>query len=291
MPVDLIGSDTEFTIFDLKDLNQAMPFRLPFSRLNFFVFVFIKNGHGKYTIDEHTYTLKPGMVYFTNPGHYRSVEYTGIEEVYVATLSEAFLKENVHANIFDDFPFLLSETFPARQLDNGLFAEFEDLYLQVYKAHKSNSQFRRRIVGSLFTILLYKFKELFWQDYDPLREGEWNSNIVKDFKLALEKHYRELGSGAALRVFQVQDYALTLNLHPNYLSNVIKSKTGKPVGTWIAEKNIAEAKALLVNTALSMKEIAFRLGFAQAPHFSNYFKKHMQCYPLAYRSKHKVLKS
>ena len=288
MPVDLLRSETEFTIFNLKDLNQPMPFKLPFSCLNFFVFVFIKDGYGKCTVNDQTYTLRPQMIYFTNPGHYRAVEYSLIEEVYVATLTEAFLKENVHAAIFEDFPFLLSETFPGRQLNDGSFAEFEDIYLQIHKAHISASKFRKRVVGNLFSVLLFKFKEKWWQDYDSLQEGEQGSNIVKDFRLMLERHYRELNSGMVSRVLQVQDYALALNIHPNYLSNVIKSKTGKPVGTWIAEKNIAEAKALLMNTQLSMKEIAFRLGFLQAAHFSNYFKKHTQYYPSAYRSLHKL---
>jgi hypothetical protein len=44
------------------------------------------------------------------------------------TLSESFLKENVYANIFDEFPFLLAETFPARVLSPEVFEEFDILY-------------------------------------------------------------------------------------------------------------------------------------------------------------------
>jgi AraC-like DNA-binding protein len=56
-----------------------------------------------------------------------------------------------------------------------------------------------------------------------------------------------------------------------------------PVGGWITQKTIAEAKSLLCNSDISIKEIASRLGFVELPHFSNYFKKHANVTPVLYR--------
>ncbi|MNY56473.1 HTH-type transcriptional activator RhaS [compost metagenome] len=81
----------------------------------------------------------------------------------------------------------------------------------------------------------------------------------------------------------MKDYALAQNLHENYLNNVIKSKTGKSVSNWISEKLIAEAKSLLKNSTLSIKEIAYKLGFIETSHFSNYFKKNTKTSPEEYR--------
>ncbi|MEO3405190.1 AraC family transcriptional regulator [Mucilaginibacter sp. CAU 1740] len=285
LPLHLI-KHTDFTVFNLKDVNQPSPFKSPLSRLNFFVFAFIKGGDGDYTIDEQTYTLQPGAIYFTNPGHFRSFNWRRIEDVYLFTLSESFLKENVHANIFDEFPFLLAETFPARVLVPEIFAEFETLYLQIQKEYDSESPYRYRIIGNLFVVMLLKFKEYIWKDYNPIYEGNRSSEIVKNFKRLLERHYRDLNSGTAEQVFRVQDYADAQNLHPNYLSNVIKIKTGKTISIWIAEKTIAEAKALLQNSQASIKEIAFKLGFNEATHFSNYFKKNAGVSPVLFRKEH-----
>ena len=58
---------------------------------------------------------------------------------------------------------------------------------------------------------------------------------------------------------------------------------GKAVGTWLAEKAVAEAKAQLQHTELAIKEIAYRLGFADPAHFSTYFKKHTGLTPQQYR--------
>jgi AraC-like DNA-binding protein len=133
---------------------------------------------------------------------------------------------------------------------------------------------------------LLKIKEYFWKDYNPIYEGNRGSLIVKNFKRMLEKHYRDLSNGTVERIFHVQEYADVQNLHPNYLSSVIKSKTGKAIGTWISEKTIAEAKSLLQNSPISIKEVAYRLGFAESAHFSNYFKKHTGQFPVLYRKLH-----
>lgn len=290
LPLELI-KHTDFTVFNLKDINQPTPFKSPLSRLNFFVFAFIKSGDGDYTIDEQNYKLQPHAVYFTNPGHFRSFNWLDIGDVYLFTLSESFLKENVHANIFDEFPFLLAETFPARVLTPEVFDEFDILYHQILKEYNSDSAYRYRIIGNLFVVVLLKFKEYFWKDYNPIYEGNRSSEIVKSFKRLLEKHYRDLSNGAAEQAFRVQDYADAQSLHPNYLSNVIKIKTGKTISTWIAEKTISEAKSLLQNSKASVKEIAYRLGFSEATHFSNYFKKHTDTSPVLFRKEHGIITS
>jgi len=286
LPVNLIDPGTDFTIFNLADIRKELTFRSPVSRLNFFVFAFVKDGKGRYTIDDRSFDIGPGTVYFTNPGHSRAFDWKEINEVYLITLSESFLKEHFRGDVFEEFPFLLSETFPARVLSAEIFAEFERLYLQIHKEYVSKSPFRSRLIAGLFVVLLLKIKEYFWLDYNPIYEGNRSSQIVKEFKRLLEKHYRELGSGQAEHVFRVQEYAEALSLHPNYLSNVIKSKTGKPIGTWIAEKTIAEAKSLLQNSTISIKEISYRLGFTDSAHFSNYFKKHTSQSPAQHRRMH-----
>ena len=104
--------------------------------------------------------------------------------------------------------------------------------------------------------------------------------------MLLEKHYRDLSKGLVEKAYRVQDYADAQSLHPNYLNNVITAKTGKSVGTWIAEKTIAEAKSLLQNSSSSIKEISYLLGFSESTHFSNYFKKHTGISPVLYRNQH-----
>jgi AraC-like DNA-binding protein len=286
LPVDLVDPKSGFTIHNLKDTFTTFPFKSIPYRPDYFSFIFVEDAHGKYIIDEMAFTIEPGTIYFTNPGNYRVFEWYSITEAFLITFNESYLKEHVHHDIYKEFSFLLTETVQPKVLQPELFKEIEQVYKQIHKEQLGNSPYKNRIIGSLFVVLLLKIKEYFWQDYNPIYEGNRSSQIVKTFKQNLENHYRKLIDGKEEKVYRVQDYASLQNLHPNYLNNVIKTKTGKSVGTWIADKTMAEAKSLLQNSSVSIKEIAYLLGFAEATHFSNYFKKHTDLSPASYRKQH-----
>ncbi|HXB07531.1 MAG TPA: helix-turn-helix domain-containing protein [Puia sp.] len=284
LPLDLLNPADEFTIHNVRDLlHGELPYTSPRYRPNFFNFLFVKDARGRYTIDEMGFDLEPGTVYFTNPGVYRTFGWREIGEAYLITFNESFLKENVHADIYGEFPFLLTETIRPLRLEEGAFAEFELLYIQIYREQRGDSPYKKKIIGNLFVVLLLKIKERFWKDYNPIYEGNRGSEIVKSFKRELEKHFRELVHGKAERVLRASDYAALQNLHPSYFNNVIKSKTGKPVTVWIAGKTVSEAKSLLQQPAVSIKEIAYTLGFAESTHFSAFFKKQTGHSPADYR--------
>jgi AraC-like DNA-binding protein len=286
LPVGQIVSTGGFTINNLKNLHPELPFSSVGFRPDYFSFLFVKDARGKYTTDDVTFNTEPGTIYFTNPGHFKSFEWHAIEDVTLITFTESFLKENVHREIFKEFPFLLAETVQPKVLKPEAFREFEILYLQIAKEYEGDSSYKEKIIGNFFVVLLLKIKEYFWSDYNPIYEGNRSSQIVKTFKRNLENHYRQLVQGKADKVLRVQDYASMQSLHVNYLSNVIKSKTGKPISSWIMEKTIAEAKSLLQNSPIAIKEIAWLLGFSEATHFSNYFKKNTETSPAEYRKQH-----
>lgn len=286
LPLDPVDASSGFTIHYLQETFTQFPFTsVPF-RPNYFSFLFIQEAYGQYTIDDQRFEVKPGTVYFTNPGNYRVFEWHSIKDTCLVTFNEAFLKENVHEDVYRDFSFLLTETVEPRVLSAEEFAMIRRLYQQIYAEHVGHSPYRNRIIGSLMVALLLKVKEYFFQDYNPIYEGNRSSQIVKTFKRNLEQHFRDLVKGKVELPLRVQDYADMQSLHVNYLSSVISSKTGKSISAWIADKTVAEAKVMLQDPAQSIKGIAGRLGFLEAPHFSNYFKKHTALSPAQYRRQH-----
>ncbi|MCB0585588.1 MAG: helix-turn-helix transcriptional regulator [Phaeodactylibacter sp.] len=275
-----IEQDVEFTIHPIEEIHKET-IRSPVFRANYYSFLFIETGKGKYMLGHREFLIRPGTIYFTNPGHLKSFEtfepYTG----HMISFSEKFLKQNVHPKVFEDFPFLLAETVPPGYLEPDEYAEFKKILLQILEEARSGSAYKYKIVGNLFVVLLLKVKERFWKDYDPLHESDRGSEIVNTFRQNLERTYRELIS--LDRLPNVQDYAEQQQLHPNYFNTVIKSKTGKSANTWITEKTIAEAQALLSQSQLTIKEIAYHLKFSEPTHFSKFFKKHCGVPPTRYR--------
>ena len=283
LPVDFIRASGGLTIHNLKEVGFALPYQSPSFRPDYFSFLFIKDGLGQYTIDQQIFDVIPHSIYFTNPGNFRTFSWQKIEEIYLVTFNETFLKQYISKDIFQDFPFLLTETIQPKIATAGFYKSVEDIYLQIHQEYLSSSSEKNKIIGHLLAVLLYRIKSYFWEDYNPLREGTRGSQIVKNFKQLLEKHYRELRSGKAEKLFRTGDYARAQNLHPNYLNNVIKTKTGKSVTEWITGKTMQEACRLLQNMSVPVKEISYKLGFSETAHFSHFFKKNTGFSPARYR--------
>ncbi len=280
---ELIDSSAGFSILYLQEIMKELPLVSVRYRPDFFSFLFIKEAFGSYTIDDLQFDMEPGTVYFTNPGNLRSFEWRQLNDTCLVVFTEAFLKEQVHSDIYRDFSFLLTETVEPRVLKPEQFSTIEELYRIIHREYYSSSPYKNKLIGSMLVSLLFKIKEFFFQDYNPIYEGNRSSQIVKVFKQNLEQHFRDLVNGKTDTQLRVQDYADKQFLHVNYLSSVISSKTGKSVSAWIADKTIAEAKWMLQNKEISIKEVAGRLGFLEASHFSNYFRKNTSLSPAAYR--------
>jgi AraC-like DNA-binding protein len=183
----------------------------------------------------------------------------------------------------------LAEIVPPIKLSQNDLAEFEVLYKQILTESKKDSKYKNRVLGNLVTVLLLKIKENFWSDYNPIEDGNRNSQIVKSFKQLLESEYKKiLGNEPINNKLQVQYFAEKLSLHPNYLNSVIKSKTGRTVNDWISKRALSVAKSLLINTSYSSKEIAYKLGFSEPTHFSRFFKKQTQVSPNEFRKSNKL---
>lgn len=276
--------EIEFTILSIPEIHPQIPFKSPTLRADYFSFILTKEGSGIYKLDDNEFPFGFRSIYFTNPGHIKSYELKESKEAYIITLTETYLREYVHTAIYEEFPFLLAEIVPPKTLSGEKFIEFETLYKQILKEFKNPSRYRNKILGNLFGIFLLKLKEDFWLDYNPITEGNRHSHIVKSFKQLLEKEFRNILSDKHTgKRLQVKDFANELHLHPNYLSSVIRTKTGKTINDWLATRTLAAAKTMLRNSSVSAKEIAYTLGFSEPSHFNRFFKNHTRITPSEFR--------
>lgn len=276
--------EIDFTVLSIPDIHAQIPFESPKLRADYFSFILTNEGSGIYYLDGNKFPFGSKSIYFTNPGHLKSYVLTESKEAYIITLTENFLRQNVHPEVFSEFPFLLAEIVPPKDLNKDDFNEFAMLYQQILNEFRNDSEYKNKILGNLFAILLLKMKEKFWLNYNPIEEGNRNSQIVRSFKQLLELEFKKiLEKEHNESKLQAQDFAERLSLHPNYLNSVIKSKTGRTVNDWISKRTLSVAKSLLLNTPASSKEIAYKLGFSEPTHFSRFFKKHMLLSPGTFR--------
>ncbi len=283
---DSIGQAQGFTIHHVQHSIKTVPFRAERFRPDYYNFLFSKDGEGSYTIDEHHFPVNDRTVYFTNPGNFRTFEWTRLSDACLITFDEAFLKQYVQTDIFRQFPYLLTENVEPRTLTISQYERIEKLYNLIEKEFHTPSPFQNHIVGSLLLTLLFLIKEYCYIDYNPIYEGNRSSQIVSVFKRDLERYFRDIIDGKTKQPMRVQYFADEQNMHVNYLSNVITNKTGKSVSQWMNEKAVSSAKILLQDMSLSIKEISNQMGFSESSHFSNFFKKHSGESPANYRKSH-----
>ena len=82
----------------------------------------------------------------------------------------------------------------------------------------------------------------------------------------------------------VSNFAQKLNVSVKQLSVMIKKHTGLSPIEHITNRLIIEAKRLLVNTEMSVKEVAFTLFFEDPAYFGRFFRKHTTYTPHHFRA-------
>ena len=88
--------------------------------------------------------------------------------------------------------------------------------------------------------------------------------------------------------FTLKQIALKLNTTETILNKFSKVHTGKTAQNVIYGLIASEAKRLLTYEKLSVKEVAYKLGFNDPFYFSNFFKKVTKQSPKAFKETHSL---
>lgn len=103
-------------------------------------------------------------------------------------------------------------------------------------------------------------------------------NVINDY-MTSDKPARQ-------GMLNVQYCADELHLSANYLGDLIKSQTVISPLKHIHAKVVEIAKQMLCDPAVSVNEVAYRLGFEYPQHFTRMFKKYAGCSPAEYQKRY-----
>ena len=81
----------------------------------------------------------------------------------------------------------------------------------------------------------------------------------------------------------VRDYAAALGVTPTHLSRVCNKACGRPASAILADRVHYEARRLLTETHMPVKDIAAALGFASPAYFTRAFTQHTGRTPSQFR--------
>jgi AraC-like DNA-binding protein len=83
--------------------------------------------------------------------------------------------------------------------------------------------------------------------------------------------------------FAIRDLALAFHLSPSYLQRLFKHQTGVSMGEWLNEQKLQRAASLLSNSHMSVKEVAYSIGYGHASSFIRAFERRFTQAPARYR--------
>jgi AraC family transcriptional activator of pobA len=252
--------------------------KLSAHRDDHYIFILQEKGHCKILVDFTPIELKDGCLFFIAPGqvhHYQSVDYaTGWFMALDAALLGSYRTFFENKAVSEQL--LPLTDMAALPLQQGL------QLVQSQRMKDPAPVFQTQVVHTLVLAFIGMAASAFAAGY--------NSNEHVHLRGAhITKQFRELVAQQYLTARTPADYARMLNLSLPYLNETVKSSTGFPVSYWIQQEVLLEAKRLLYYTLLSVKEIAYQLGYEDHAYFSRLFRKQVQCTPLDFRKRYREL--
>ena len=103
-------------------------------------------------------------------------------------------------------------------------------------------------------------------------------------EMPLERRVREFLERTETRpVVTIRDLASAFRLSRSHLQKTFKLQTGVCMGEWITEYRLQRAAHLLENSCLSVKEIAYTIGYEHPSSFIRAFERRFTEAPTGYR--------
>lgn len=235
-------------------------------RHNFYTVLLVKEAKGKHVIDFSEHDLADHQVYFISPGQVHQLLEDKKSIGFSLVFSVDFLAQNnipisfiEDLHLFNDYgdspPLKINE----QQLSN--LWDYAEEMLAWHQGFKHHSE---RAIGSLLSLFLISCNNLCSQPENP-QSIEAGNSILKGFKFLVESHFHEWHASG--------QYADQLHISADHLNRTIKNLIGKTAKEYIQSRITVAAKRLLYFSELSVKEIAFELGFQEPANFNAFFKK------------------
>ncbi|MBE7022865.1 MAG: helix-turn-helix transcriptional regulator [Clostridia bacterium] len=151
--------------------------------------------------------------------------------------------------------------------------EFKPTISDITKEYSIQKAYFRENCSSILKLLLIKLHKQ-------------NSDTTTNSSDAINKIIAYVTSNFAKEI-KNSELAEIAGYHEYYLNRLFIRHTGTSMHKYILNLRINESKRLLLNTNLSISDIASRIGFNSHTHFSTYFKKETGLSPFEYKNNFK----
>ncbi|AZA84626.1 AraC family transcriptional regulator [Chryseobacterium lactis] len=243
-----------------------------------YIFTCMESGHVKMMVDFNMIEAQQSTVFCVLPGQvHQGLLMKDVNGWFVAVKSD-LIPEVVRSVFEESLEGIRPVTIDKDWVDkiNNIAALLHAAYMDETLASKEGFL----VTQSLLHTFVGMFAVLYSRENNSQTTHESRSlQLTRAFRIKVRKEYKTMKSPS--------EYAEILNVSRGYLTEVVRAVTGKPAQYWIHQEILIEAKRLLAFTHLTVKEIAYELGYNDHTYFSRLFSKLEDESPTEFRNQNK----
>ena len=258
---------------------------------DFFEIMCVIEGSCTNSIGDQIHHLKAGDVLIVAPGTMHAISDTDENSLIInllittdtfdsnffyllkdQTILSDFLKDTLYRNKKSSYLLFHASA------DSEIFTILTALYTEECSNKRYKSVIKKQLVELFFSLLLRNHeKDLVFPD----PEGDSEDNNFIFILKYMEKRYQNITLQETARFFHYSE---------RHMIRLLKKYTGLSFSQNIKKIRLNHAAELLVNTNLSQKEIASRVGYSNPSHLKELFIQEYQMSPVEYRKAKKQKK-
>lgn len=282
----LYGLETLNPLVSVIDLNKATS-SVDFIRFNYGIYALylklekacdIKYGRQTYDYQEGTIVcFAPGQTAETNPTTDKvQVNAHGIL-FHPDLLRGTSLGKSIKKYTF--FSYEVNEALHLSEEERSIVMDCLKI-IRMELEHGVDKHSKTLLVNHIELLLNYCMR---FYERQFITRGKTNRDVLTRFENLLDEYFESaLAEQDGLPT--VKYFADKLCLSSNYFGDMFKKETGKSPQEYIQEKVIELAKERISDTADTVSQIAYSLGFQYPQHFCRLFKKRVGYTPSEYRA-------
>ena len=237
---------------------------------DFFEVYYLESGKRIHVIEEDTYNLEAGQVVIFPP--YVMHRSFGDTNVPFRRIIVYFKKDEINS---PELLQKLEKSAGVYIIDNNSKFIIQSIFNMILKETGENNSFKDEYIKTLVNLLMMTL----------LREGTPKIPPVKQSRIEevikyIHTHYNE---NITLELLSQKFY-----ISPYYLCREFKSNTNRTLVKYINITRIMNAKRRLLETDMSITEVANETGFSNITHFNRVFKELEGKSPTSYRKMKKT---
>lgn len=246
----------------------------PKHRHRFLELNYVLSGESRQVINGQQEVIHQGEILLLDKGSVHSLDYHGEDDLLINLIFPSdqmdvdwLSKINTTDSILFNF---LVETLKVHSKKQYLIFRCGDnphvqtIMDQVIDSYFTELNFANEIISMYIPILFTELIGNCHYDYHHEKNQPENNEVVVETLKMIEMDYPTLN---------LTTVAQKIGYNKNYLSNIIKQKTGYTFSQLLTQQRMKQAKFLVVNTDLPISRIIDQIGLKNKSHFYTMFRK------------------